>query len=96
MSDVAIVKTSEERIEEDAARVFELCGGIGGYVAKGDRVLLKPNFIAPKKSATGATTNLKIIEAVIKLVLDCGAVPIIGEGVPLSFNVDETFRRLGV
>jgi len=96
MSDVAILKTTEHQIQQNTAEIFNLCGGVEKYIVRGDRVLLKPNFIAPKKSATGATTDPAVIEAVIKLVLDCGAVPVIGEGVPLSFDADQTFRRLGM
>ena len=96
MSDVVVLRTSEEEIENNVARLFEMAGGIGRYVDRDDRVLIKPNFIAPRKSSTGATTNLTVIEGIIKCVLGAGAVPIIGEGVPYAFDADETFRRLGV
>jgi uncharacterized protein (DUF362 family)/NAD-dependent dihydropyrimidine dehydrogenase PreA subunit len=96
MSIVAIVKTTENDIRNSVAEIFNLCGGTGSFIKKDDRVLLKPNFIAPRKSSTGATTDLRVIEAVIQEVMECGGKPVIAEGVPLSFDADQTFRRLGV
>jgi len=96
MSDVIVLKTHEDAVERNVRRMFDMAGGIGKYVAEGDRVLVKPNFIVPKKSSTGATTDLAVIEAVVKVVLDCKAVPIIGEGVPFAYDADTTFKRVGV
>ena len=96
MSDVIVLKTKEDQIERNIYKIFELAGGIDKYINKGDNVLIKPNFIVPKKSSSGATTDLRIIEAVIKAILKQKAMPIIGEGVPYSFNADETFKRVGI
>ncbi|MCD6287747.1 MAG: DUF362 domain-containing protein [Candidatus Hydrogenedentes bacterium] len=96
MSDVIVLKSSESTIADTIRAMFELAGGIDKYVSQGERVLVKPNFIAPKGSASGVTTDLGVIEAVIAAVLDQDATPIIGEGVPIAYNADATFGRLGV
>jgi len=96
MSDVVILKTSDDAVEQTVGRLFEMAGGIGKYVSAGQRVLVKPNFLAPKKSATGVTTDLRVIEAVVKMVLDRNAEPVVGDGVPIAFDADITFKRLGM
>jgi len=96
MSDVVVLKTSDDAIEHTVRTLFEIAGGIGKYISAGERVLVKPNFLAPKKSATGVTTDLRLIEAIVRTVLDRNAVPVVGEGVPMAFDADTTFKRLGV
>ena len=96
MSDVVVLKTSDDAVEQTVGKLFEMAGGIGQYVSAGERVLVKPNFLAPKKSATGVTTDLRVIEAVVKMVLDQNAIPVVGEGVPIAFDADITFKRLGM
>jgi uncharacterized protein (DUF362 family)/ferredoxin len=96
MSDVVVLKTSDDDVEQTVRTLFEMAGGIGKYVSAGERVLVKPNFIAPKKSATGVTTDLRVIEAVVKMVLEQNAEPVVGEGVPIAFDADVTFKRLGM
>jgi len=96
MSDVIVLKTNEDSVDDNVRKIFELAGGIDKYVSPGERVLIKPNFIAPKGSSTGVTTDLCVVEAVIAAVLDQGATPVIGEGVPIAYDADATFGRLGV
>ncbi len=96
MSDVVVLKTSDDDVEQTVRTLFEMTGGIGKYVSAGERVLVKPNFLAPKKSATGVTTDLRVIEAVVKTVLDQNAIPVVGDGVPIAFDADITFKRLGM
>ncbi len=95
-SKVVVLRTTEKQIEQHVNKIFKLAGGIEHYIQKGDKVLIKPNFLAPKKSSTGTTTNLSIIEAVIKAVLKQKAIPIVGEGGPISFDTEQTFKRLGM
>lgn len=95
MADVVIVRANEQTADDGVRELFRIAGGIERYVSPGERVLIKPNFIAPKKSDTGATTSLEVIEALVKLILEHNATPIIGEGVPFAFNADTTFTRVG-
>ncbi len=59
-------------------------GGIGKYVRKGDRVIIKPNlsFAAPADRA--ATTNPETLAAVIRLVLGAGAKEVLVVDHPLN------------
>ncbi len=96
MSDVIVLRTGEDMVEQTVRDVFEMAGGAGKYVSAGDRVLIKPNFLGPKRSATGVTTDLRIIEALIKVVLDEDATPVVGDAVPIAYDADVTFKRLGM
>ena len=54
-------------------------GGIGCFVSPGDRVLIKPNLIKGVLPEVCATTHPAVVEAVVRLVLDCGGRPFIGD-----------------
>jgi uncharacterized protein (DUF362 family)/NAD-dependent dihydropyrimidine dehydrogenase PreA subunit len=94
-SKVIILKTKEDEIAANVAKLFEPFGGIGAFIKPGEKVVIKPNLIVPKPSSTGVTTDLRIVEAVVKLVQAQGAEAIVAEGVPFTFNVETTFRQLG-
>jgi uncharacterized protein (DUF362 family)/Pyruvate/2-oxoacid:ferredoxin oxidoreductase delta subunit len=88
------------RIEQDdtslADHLEALLGAFGGIsqlVSAGDRVLLKPNWVAPFPQAV---TDWELIVAVTELVRSVGAVPFIGESSGFEFDTDATFRALGL
>ncbi len=86
-------------------RQFELLGGLGAFLKRGDTVLLKPNFIAPRSHRhSAAQTHPAVILEVAKLVKDYGAKPFVADS-PAWANVaicarllelTEPLRRLGV
>ncbi len=65
----------------DAARAVRKAvldaGGVN--VKKGETILLKVNMLADKTPEEGVTTHPAVVEAVIDLVLDAGAIPIVGD-----------------
>lgn len=61
------------------ARALEPFGGIGSFVGKGQRVLLKPNLLSAKDPARAITTHPNFIEAVAGLVRSKGAIPFVGD-----------------
>ena len=58
---------------------FGLLGGLADYVKPGDRVLIKPNFIAPKPIACPAQTHPAVIVEVARRLKDLGAQPLVGD-----------------
>ena len=60
-------------IEELTRRVFEAAGGITQFVSKGDVVVVKPNISWARRPELAATTNPKVLEAVIGLCQEAGA-----------------------
>jgi uncharacterized protein (DUF362 family) len=57
-----------------------LLGGLGCFIKSGDRVLLKPNFIAPRSHRwSAAQTHPEVILAVARRMKDFGAKPFVGD-----------------
>lgn len=54
-------------------------GGIEAFINPGEKVLLKPNLLCGKPPEKGVSPHPSIIEAVIKLVNEVGAKPLIGD-----------------
>ncbi len=90
-----MVSTGKEssEIKRNVRHSIDLIGGIQRFIKRGDKVLIKPNFVAPFPKAT---TNLAIIGEVVEEVRDCGAEPIIAESSGFEFDTEATFDILGV
>lgn len=95
---------SEAKIAEAISRNFELLGGLGKFVKPGDTVLLKPNFITPRRRCYAAQTDPAVIIETAKLLKDFGARPFVGDS-PAWGNIyscvkvlelEEPLRRLSV
>jgi len=74
-------------------RQFELLGGVGRFVRRGDTVLLKPNFIAPRPRYCATQTDPAVILEVARLLKDAGARPVLGDS-PAWGNVFSCVKAL--
>ena len=63
-------------------------------IRRGDTVLIKPNFIAPKPRQSGAVTDPAVLIAVAKVLLDIGAKPFVADS-PAWGNIAGCIRVLG-
>lgn len=83
---VSIVRIKDRDVTEAVKNAIDLLGGISLVTAGQDRILLKPNLVAPDRNYT---TNPDVVLAVAKLMLDAGKHVMIGEGSAAadSFNV---------
>lgn len=54
-------------------RAIEEMGGIGVFVSRGDKVLIKPNIGWDRVPAQAATTNPQVVAALAAMCLDAGA-----------------------
>jgi len=95
---------SQPKIAEAIRREFTLLGGLEKFVSRGDSVLLKPNFIAPRSRRCAAQTDPAVIIETARLLKDFGAKPFVADS-PAWGNVfvcvkklklDETLRQLAV
>jgi uncharacterized protein (DUF362 family) len=81
MSKVYISKVGEnatdDSIYEAVKKAVDTIGGIDKFIKKGEKVLLKPNFVSPRPPPV--TTDPRVIKAVAQLVKEAGGKPIIGE-----------------
>jgi len=83
-------------VDEAVARQFDLLGGLDRFVKPGDRVLLKPNFIAPRSHHQGPTqTHPEVILAVARLLKDFGTRPFVADS-PAWGNAAACARALGL
>ncbi|MEN6333916.1 MAG: DUF362 domain-containing protein, partial [Phycisphaerales bacterium] len=66
------------RVAQAIERQIDLLGGIGAFVKRGDSVLIKPNFIAPRSHHhSAAQTHPAVILEVARLLKDYGAKPFV-------------------
>ncbi|EMR73926.1 hypothetical protein MCGE09_00224 [Thaumarchaeota archaeon SCGC AB-539-E09] len=63
---VSIIK--DKNPEKAVRKAIKLIGGIKSFIKPGEKVFLKPNLCTLKKSETGATTDPKLVGAIIDLV----------------------------
>jgi uncharacterized protein (DUF362 family)/Pyruvate/2-oxoacid:ferredoxin oxidoreductase delta subunit len=61
------------------SRALDLIGGLDTVVKTGDRVLIKPNLLAPKKPEQATTTHPEVVAAVAEAVRRVGGSPMIGD-----------------
>jgi len=87
------VDYSREKLYEAVGRQFELLGGVEKFVSSGDSVLLKPNFIAPKRRRQGAQTDPAFVVEVARFLKDYGARPFVGDS-PAWGNVYSCVKAL--
>jgi len=95
---------SPGEVREAIERQFSLLGGLERFLRRGDSVLLKPNFIAPRGSSEAVQTDPAVIVAAAQIVKDFGAKPFVADS-PAWQNVfactkalglDEPLKKLGV
>jgi uncharacterized protein (DUF362 family) len=81
------------KIAETIATQFKLLGGLEKFVTRGDTVLLKPNFIAPKPRCCATQTDPAVLLELATLLKDFGARPFIGDS-PAWSNVFACIKAL--
>lgn len=58
---------------------MERLGGMKHFVSKGDRVLLKPNFLIGRAPERCVNTHFAVVRAVAEMVIEAGGKPVIGD-----------------
>lgn len=79
---VSVVRcqTYDQKEVERALRLsIDLLGGMGSFVKRGDRVLLKPNLLYGKSPEKAVTTHPAIVRGVIEMVREQGGIPMVGD-----------------
>ncbi|MBN2589267.1 MAG: DUF362 domain-containing protein [Sedimentisphaerales bacterium] len=70
---------SEDTVNECLQKHFELQGGLEKFISRGDTVLLKPNFLAPRPRNEAVQTDPAVIIGIARLLKDFGAKPFVGD-----------------
>jgi uncharacterized protein (DUF362 family) len=80
-------------IAEEIEKHFNLLGGLEKFVKPGDRVLLKPNFIAPRSRRHATQTDPAVILETARLLKDFGARPFVADS-PSWANTSDCIKAL--
>jgi uncharacterized protein (DUF362 family) len=90
---VSIVKIRNDDIEAAVEEAIDLLGGIGEITKGKERIMLKPNLVAPSPQAT---TKPEVVKSLAVMIKKAGKEVLIGEGTAAAspFNVQgqEIFR----
>jgi uncharacterized protein (DUF362 family) len=90
---VSIVRVRDGNIQRAVEEAIDLLGGIKAVTNGKNRILLKPNLVAPDKTCT---TKSEVVRTIANLMQNAGKEVMIGEGSAAaeSFNVigNDTFR----
>lgn len=68
-----------ETVFQKIRKLVDSIGGIDKFVSPGCKVLLKPNLLSAGLPEQAVTTHPSILDAVIRMVKDCGAQAIVGD-----------------
>ncbi len=74
---------------------LDMLGGIGKFVKKGDRVLLKINQLSPKSQDDAVTTHPIFVAAVAKEVSRAGGLPSVGDS-PGLHSLSAVAKKSGI
>ncbi len=70
---------NEEPLSECLQKHFAIHGGLDKIIKRGDTVLIKPNFLAPRPKNEAVQTNPAVIIGISRLLKDFGAKPFVGD-----------------
>ncbi len=83
--------------EEQAIRgvVDRIFSGKNDLISRGDRVLVKPNMLAPTKPEKAVVTHPIFLKAVLEKLIEMGARPVVGDSPALS-SAEKVARASGI
>jgi len=96
MDTIVSITKVKNSIENSVMEAVNLAGGMESIVNKGEEVYLKPNFVAPRDSSKGVTTNFEMIRVIAEDVRRCGGIPILYETPAIEFEKENVYNFLGV
>ncbi len=85
----------ESAIADAIGGQFKLLGGLERFIKRGDKVLLKPNFIAPKPRHCATQTDPAIVIETAKLLKDFGARPFVADS-PAWGNIRNCAKAIDI
>lgn len=97
-SKVALLRCPDYRIEqvrEVILRGLESLGGIDRFVGPGERILLKPNLLAPDPPASATVTHPAVFEAAARILLDRGIRVLYGDS-PSFYPLERALKKSGI
>lgn len=102
MNKVYVVKCLDyKQVGEKIETLLSMMGGIGQFARAGERIVLKPNLLVPKKPEKAVTTHPAVVTAVARMVKNAGAVSVIADSpgsghVHSEKTLDKLYRTCGM
>ncbi len=96
---VSIVKCKtydQEVLGPCVRQAFDLLGGISAFIKKKEKVLIKPNMLSSQPPEKGVNTHPEVVRAVVRLVKECNAQPLIGDTPGGPKGAKETYEASGL
>ena len=95
MERVAIIKIENDNVYSAVKKAIEAAGQPD--LSLGDTVIVKPNLCAPKPYNSGVVTNIEVIKAVCKyLIEEMNVKPLVGDMPIVGWDPKEVYQKLGV
>ena len=92
-----VITKCNDYVNEEVYRTIkssvDLLGGIGAFVKKGERILLKPNLLSANPPEAAITTHPAVVGAVIRLVQEAGAGTPVGGSTGIGRRVERSRHR---
>jgi uncharacterized protein (DUF362 family)/Pyruvate/2-oxoacid:ferredoxin oxidoreductase delta subunit len=82
-----------DAVRSAVASSLGFLGGMGRFVGKGERVLVKPNLLSSRPPEMAVTTHPAVVQAVVEEVQEAGAEAVIGDS-PGGRNTGRSYERL--
>jgi len=97
---VAIARTpdhpSDREVSAVVRKAVDLAGGLGGVMARGALVLIKPNLVAvPPSPDAGACTRASVCRALADIVAELGGRPVIAESSARGIDTEKVMEVMG-
>ncbi|UCE45348.1 MAG: DUF362 domain-containing protein, partial [Methanobacteriota archaeon] len=80
-------------VDRRIRRMIDELGGIGAFVSNGERILLKPNMLIPRRPEEAVTTHPEVLRATIRLVKEAGGIPVVGDS-PAGRSTERILKHL--
>jgi len=88
---------SQADVSAAVRSAVDLLGGMGRFLVRGDRVLVKPNLVDIVEPGTGVVTDPRVVAAVCRMAAEAGAAEvIIAESSMIGLDTRRAFRRSGM
>lgn len=81
-TNISLIKCKDyntESVTKAVNKAVELLGGIKKFIKSGEKILIKPNLLSAKPPERAITTHPEVVRAIIKLVKEAGATPVVGD-----------------
>jgi uncharacterized protein (DUF362 family)/NAD-dependent dihydropyrimidine dehydrogenase PreA subunit len=89
------VQSYQANLQVELIKLVEPLGGMESFFKRGEKVLLKPNFLAPRTVESATTTHPAVILAMVTILKDLGCQVGVGDS-PGYGKAEGVVRKLGL